>query len=96
MAKEQLPIIAKKSYKDGHVSVAVKLKARGWNSDTIKTEGSTDITSAQARELGLALMQCADQADAKVDAKAKKEEGRRKYREREIAAGRMIVMRGLK
>ncbi|OWK41975.1 hypothetical protein FRUB_04053 [Fimbriiglobus ruber] len=38
-------------------------------------------------------MQWADKADAKVAAKAESEERRHKWREREIAAGRMKVLK---
>jgi hypothetical protein len=94
MSNTKAPIIAKKSYSSGMVSVSVNLKASGYKSDRIKVEGSTDITSEQARQLAFTLIQQADAADAKVAAKVKSEENRRKYREREIAAGRLIVMRG--
>jgi hypothetical protein len=94
---EKATFIPKKSYKDGHVSVGVRLKSRGWHTGhaSIRLEGSADITSAQARELATALTLCADKADAKVAAKRKHEENRKKWREREVAAGRMIVMNGL-
>lgn len=97
--KTDAPITVKKAiYKDGHVSVSVHLKSRGWHTGdaTIKMEGKTAITSLQARQLANDLVQCADEADAKVAKKAKHEENRKKYREREIAVGRMIVMGGLR
>ena len=85
-------ISAKKSYKEGHVSVRVCLNARGWQSDNIKLEGSTDITSAQARDLAKSLIAEADRTDAKVEAKAASEARRKKWRDREVAAGRMKIM----
>lgn len=94
MTKTKTPIIAKKSYSAGKVSVSVSLKASGYNGDRIQVVGSTNITSDQARELAMALMALADATDAKVEAKTKHEENSRKYREREIAAGRLIVMKG--
>ena len=95
MAKSKLtsPVIAKKSYKDGHVALAVRLNCRGWNSDDAKIEGGTDITAAQARELASSLIEQADKADAKVVAKAAHEERRRKWRERKIAAGCIEVVK---
>jgi hypothetical protein len=87
------PVIAKKSYKEGHVALGISLKCRGWNSDSAKVEGGADITSEAARRLAAELMRRADEADAKVDAKAAHEERRKKWREREIAAGRMKAMR---
>ena len=98
MKKEKAnPAVAKKSYKDGHVSVGFTLKARDRHGGgSVKAEANTDITTAQARELAAALIEQADKADAKVSAKVAHEERRRKYREREIAAGRMIVFNGIR
>lgn len=85
-------IAAKKSYKDGHVSVRVVLKARGWQADSVKVEGDMDISSEHARELAKALLNEADRADAKVAAKSAAEARRKQWRDREIAAGRMKVI----
>lgn len=90
------PITAKKSCRDGHVSVRVILSARGFDSGSVRVEGGTDLSTAQARELAKALLDAADRADEKVSVKAASDKRRRKYREREIAAGRMVVMRGLR
>lgn len=84
------PIIVKKSYKDGCVSVRVTLKAGGYGH--LKAEGDADLKSDEARALAKSLIEEADKADAKVAAKAVSAERRRKYRDREIAAGRMRVM----
>ncbi len=83
---------AKKSHKDGHVSVRVVLKARGWQSDSIEVKGGTDLTTEEARELAAALLAEAERADAKVAAKAASDERRKKWRDREVAAGRLKVM----
>ncbi len=85
-------ISVKKSYKDGHVSVRVALKGRGWPGDSVKVEGDTDITSAQARGLAAALVAEADRADAKVAAKEAAEARRKKWHDREVAAGRIKVI----
>ena len=90
-----LALAAKKSYRDGHVAVSIRLKCGGYNSDRAKIESSTELTIQQARALAQSLIDEADKAAAKVEAKAAAEDRRKKYREREIAAGRMIVMRGL-
>ena len=86
------PVAVKKSYKDGHVSLHVSLRAHGWKSDSIKIDGSTDLSSNQARELARALLAEADRADAKVEAKAASEARRKKWRDREVAAGRLKVI----
>ena len=80
---------AKKSYKEGHVSVRFDLKARGWHSASVNVHGTTDLSSAQARELAKALLVEADRSDAKVAAKTSLEERRKKWRDREVAAGRI-------
>jgi len=85
-------IIAKKSYKDGHVSVRIDLKSRGWHSATVNVQGSTDLTSEQARELAKSLVAEADRADAKVAAKAASDARRKKWRDREVAAGRLKIV----
>ncbi|MCS3690978.1 hypothetical protein [Bradyrhizobium elkanii] len=85
-------INAKKSYKDGHVSVRVVLNARGWQSDSVKVEGTTDLTTAQARDLAKSLISEADRADAKIAKKAASDERRKKWRDREVAAGRLKMV----
>lgn len=85
-------ISAKKSYKEGHVSVRVELKSRGWGGPSVNIQGTTDLSSAQARELAKALLAEADRADAKVAAKAASEARRKKWRDREVAAGRMKII----
>ena len=80
-------ISVKKSYRDGHVALNVTLNDR-----SVKVIGSTDLSAAQARELAESLIAEADRADAKVAAKAAKEDRRKKWRDREIAAGRIKIM----
>ena len=82
----------KKSYMDGHVGLRFSVKARGRHSDTIKIDGGSDLSTAAARDLAKALMEEAERADAKVAAKAASDMRRQKYREREIAAGRMKII----
>lgn len=82
----------KKSYKDGHVGLRFSVKASGWHGDSIKINGGSDLSTAEARGLAKALIEEADKADAKVAAKKESDERRQKYRDREIAAGRMKVI----
>ena len=89
------PFLAKKSYSDGHVAVSVTLKASGWG-DRVQVTGGADMTTEQARVLAQALVALADEADAKVARKAAEKERRQKWRDREIAAGRMVVFDGLR
>lgn len=82
----------KKSYRDGNVGLSFSVKASGWHGASIRIDGSTDLSTAEARGLAEALIKEADRADAKVEAKKASDERRQKWREREIAAGRMKVM----
>lgn len=85
-------IVVRKSYKAGHVSVRIALKAHSYRADTIKIEGQTDLSSTDAREIATALIEEADRADARVAAKAASDERRQKWRDREIAAGRIKII----
>lgn len=86
------PIFTKKSYKEGMVGVCFKVTAHGWPGATVKAEGSLDLTTVQARELARALVERADEADAKAAKKAAEEKRRREWQNRQIAAGRMKMM----
>lgn len=82
----------KRSCRDGHVCIRVSMTARGWYGDNLKIEGGSDLTSAEARDLAAVLLQAADRVDAKAAAKKAADERRRKWRDREIKAGRIKVI----
>jgi hypothetical protein len=86
-------ISAIKSYKNGHVSVRVNLKSMGYYSDRVTVQGRTDMSSAEARDLAKALILEADRADAKVSAKVASDARRKKWRDREVSAGRLVLIR---
>lgn len=86
------PITAVRSHHKGHVGVGIQLRCSGWNTASATIKASTDLTTEQARALAQSLIQLADLADAKVAAEAARQARRQKWRQREIAAGRMIVM----
>lgn len=87
------PILAKKSCRDRCIELAIELRCGGYSADaTAKIAARTTISTDEARALAEMLIQLADAADAKAAAKAAREERREKWREREIAAGRMKVM----
>ena len=90
------PITAKRSSGAGKVGVGIRLRCGGWSGGTAKIEASVDITTDQARVLARSLVELADQAEAKVAAETASKERRQKWREREVAAGRMVLLRGLK
>lgn len=78
----------KKSYKDG--CIALRFSVKGGYS--LKVEGSADLATAEARDLANAMIEECDRVDARIAAKNAAEERRQKWREREIAAGRLNVM----
>lgn len=89
---KQPPFVARRSSRDGNIAVTAKLTCRNWpNVGSIRMEASADLTIAQARELAAALVALAEKEEAKMAAKEAQGERRRKWREREIAAGRMRV-----
>lgn len=77
----------KKSYRDGHLALRFSVKDR-----TVRVDGGSELSTAQARDLATALISEADRADAKVAAKKESEERRRKWRDREVAAGRIKII----
>ena len=90
MAKDSITV--KRAYSDGLVSISVRLSGSGYRSDSINVMGSTDISIPVARSLAADLIRLADEADVKAEKKRAADERRKKWREREIAAGRMQVV----
>lgn len=89
--KRNSSVIAKKSFRDAHVALGITLKAPGWPGDSIQVNASTELTTDEARELARAIAALADEADAKVERKTAAEARRRKWRDREVAAGRKVM-----
>jgi hypothetical protein len=46
----------KKSFKDGRIGVRVSMKSGGFHGDSVKVEGSADITTAEARSMAALLI----------------------------------------
>ena len=86
-------ITVKKSYKGGSVSVHVSLKSYGFGGDSVTVKGATALSSAQARDLAASLLAEADRADAKVAAKTAADLRRKRWQDREVASGRMRVVK---
>lgn len=84
-------ISATKSYRDGRVGIRVAIRASG-HGPSVSIQASTDIQTADARLLAAALVALADEADAKVAKKAAVEDRRKKWRDREVEAGRMKII----
>ena len=93
--KSAPPVAARKSYRNGTVALAIALKCGGYGPSANIT-ARTEITTAQARELARSLITLADQSDAKAAAKDAAEQRRRKWRDQEVKAGRMIAFNGLR
>ncbi len=86
------PVVAKRSYKAGHVAVAVTLCVTGYSHDSAKVDMRTNLTTSQARALAQSLVSLADAVDAKIAAEEAAEARRKKWRDREVTAGRIIEM----
>jgi hypothetical protein len=89
MPNDTTAFTIRKGHKDGCLSVSMKLSVRGYGYDSARIEGSTYLTIAQARALAVELTSLADQVEAKAAAKEQKEERRRIWLDREVAAGRI-------
>ena len=83
----------KRSFFDRKVAVGVNLGARGWGATgTIKITASCDLSTDEARALAKQLVEAADVADAKAQKKEDAKARRKKWADREVAAGRMVRM----
>jgi hypothetical protein len=80
--------------------------SRGWNRDinlmvkaspcergeSVKVEAKVSVSTEKARQIAAELISLAVEIDAKIAKEKAAEERRQKWREREIAAGRMKSM----
>lgn len=86
------PFTVTKGDRDGRVGIRCALRGSGaYSQADIQMQATTSLTTTEARELAAALIQQADAEDAKLLKKEQAEERRRKWHNREIAAGRMKV-----
>jgi hypothetical protein len=92
----KLSIAAKRSNRERTVAIGVYLKCNGFGRDSARIDASTDLTTSAARSLAADLIRLADESDAKADTKAAATARRKKWRDREIAAGRMVVFGSLR
>ena len=70
---------AKRAYRDAHVRLRFSIKGRD-----MKVDGSTDLSTGDARALAQALIDEADKSDARLQAKKAADERRQKWRDREM------------
>lgn len=85
------PITAAKAHSAGKLTIKVRLNS-GWSGDHMKLEGSTELTTNQARVLAQSLIDLANAEDRKVANKKEADERKQKWYDREVAAGRLRVM----
>lgn len=89
MRPRKSPFAVKRGYGDRRLNLAGALSPYD-NGFGVKVAFSVSISTAEARELAAALVAQADVADADADKKEAAKARREKWREREIAAGRMV------
>lgn len=90
MTKTAITVV--QSHSLGQITLRITLRAAGYNGDSIAIQGSTTLSTVDARSLAESLVAFAEAADAKVAKKTAEEDRRKKWRDREIAAGRMKIM----
>lgn len=87
------PVKVSKSYRDGCVKLRVSAKASGvYGGPSITSSVDLDLKAEDARAFCQELLAEVEKAEAKVAAKNAAEDRRKKWREREIAAGRLKVI----
>jgi hypothetical protein len=86
------PVKASKSYRDGCVKLRVSAKSGGYGGPSIASSIDLDLKAEDAKALCQELLAEVERAEAKVAAKAAAEDRRKKWRDREIAAGRMKII----
>lgn len=90
---DKCPLSVRRSYCDGKVGVRMELSVLGsYGRGLSKSLLSADISVEDARAIAAALLAEATLVEGKEQKKALHEERRRKWRDREIAAGRMVVI----
>ena len=82
-------ITAKRSFRDGCVSITFDGEAYGHGGAHIRAKAQADVTVQQARALAASLIDLADRAHKRAADLAARAARRRKWREREAAAGRL-------
>jgi hypothetical protein len=82
-----------KSYKDGHVKVRMDASAHNWfGGNSVSASISVDIDLETARALQTELGAAIEKEAAKMESKRTAEERRKKWRDREVAAGRRKII----
>lgn len=87
-------VSVKKSYDKGAIKILVSAKSSGWRSGdaSISVNVSCNISTTEARQLAADIIAAADVEDARREKDKASDARRSAWREREIAAGRMVSM----
>jgi hypothetical protein len=86
------PLIkAMKAYRDGCVKVRVSASSYGGGRD-VSASVAVDLPLEVAKQFLAELATAIEKEEAKVKAKQDSEERRKKWRDREVAAGRLKIM----
>lgn len=85
-------LTVKKSYTKGCVKLAIALSAHGYRCDNVKVDATCDMSAEEAKALAAALVAEADRTLAAVAKEQAAKARREQWRQREIAAGRMVSM----
>jgi len=84
-------VFARRSASPERISLRFQFSMWG-GGKSVRMNCGIDLTADEARALASSLNELAADAKAKTAAKEAAEERRRKWREREVAAGRMKIM----
>jgi len=89
MSKTKVKAI--KSFSDGRIKLGIVMDC-GYHYPSAKIDAKIEITTQEARALAAEILALADADDAKTAKKQEAEARRKKWRDREVAAGRRIVV----
>jgi hypothetical protein len=87
----QPKIKAIKSFNDGRIKIGLTMDC-GYHYPTAKIDAKVEITTLEARALATEILALADADDAKIAKKQEADARPQKWRHREVAAGRRVVL----
>jgi len=87
-----MKVKALKSGREGHIRIKITGRSHGWRSDDISATIAVDLDLETARAFHAEISAAIEKETAKVEAYQKREDRRKAWREREIAAGHMKVI----
>jgi hypothetical protein len=87
----QPKIKALKSFTNGRIKLGLMMDC-GYHYPTAKIDAKVEITTLEARSLATEILALADADDAKIAKKQEADARRQKWRDREVAAWRRVVL----